>query len=172
MPARRKIYIIGFMGSGKTTAGKKLAALLGWSFIDLDERTETVAGMKIPEIFSQLGEEYFRKSESESLKALENLNDAIISTGGGAPCYNENMEFMLATGITVYLKLTPEQLKSRLSHSKTVRPLVKDLEGKDLLDFITEKLSQREKYYERAEITIKGIDIDINQMLMLVKAAL
>ena len=74
--------------------------------------------------------------ESESLKALENLKDAIISTGGGAPCYNDNMDFMLEQVFTVYLKLTPEQLKTRLSHSKTVRPLIKDLEGKDLVDFI------------------------------------
>lgn len=172
MPARRKIYILGFMGSGKTTAGKKLAALMGWSFIDLDEQTETTAGMKIPEIFSRHGEEYFRKCESENLKSLDNLQDVVISTGGGAPCYNENMEFMLASGLTVYLKLTPEQLKSRLSQSKTVRPLIRDLEGKELLGFIGEKLSQRQKYYQRAEITIKGIDIDINQMLKLVKAAL
>lgn len=172
MPARRKIYLIGFMGSGKTTAGKKLAALLGWSFIDLDEITETAAGMKIPEIFSRHGEEYFRKCESESLKSLDNLQDVVISTGGGAPCYNENMEFMLASGLTAYLKLTPEQLKSRLSQSKTIRPLIKDLEGKELLDFIADKLSLREKYYDRAEIIIDGIDIDINQIFNLVKAAL
>ena len=160
------------MGSGKTTAGKKLAALMGWSFIDLDERTESAAAMKIPEIFSHFGEEYFRKSESETLHELENLDDAVISTGGGAPCYNENMEFMLASGLTVYLKLTPEQLKNRLSQSKTDRPLLKDLKGIDLLDFIREKLSQREKYYDRADIIIQDVDIDINQMFKLVKAAL
>ena len=120
------IYIIGFMGSGKTTAGKKLASLLGWSFIDLDKRIEEYTGKTIPEIFSQNGEDYFRIIETQLLRNLKSCTKTVISTGGGTPCYIDNMDFMIETGLTIYLKLTPAELKSRLSQSKGERPLIND----------------------------------------------
>jgi shikimate kinase len=166
------IYIIGFMGSGKTTAGKKLASLLGWSFIDLDKNVEEYTGKTIPEIFSQRGEDYFRNIETELLKNLVALTDTIISTGGGTPCYNDNMDYMLKTGLTLYLKLTPGQLKSRLSESKTERPLIKDLDPARLQYYIEEKLEFREKWYDRSEITIDGSDPDFNSLYTLIKSRL
>jgi shikimate kinase len=156
----RIVYIIGFMGSGKTTAGKKLATMLGWSFIDLDKKIEEYTGKKIPELFLLNGEEYFRNIESELLRKLKSRKDVVISTGGGTPCHGENMDFMLETGLTVYLKLTPAQLKSRLSNSKGERPLIKDIANNELLDFIDNRLTLREKYYSRAEIQIDGFDMD------------
>jgi shikimate kinase len=156
-----KVYIIGFMGSGKTTAGKKLAGLLGWSFTDLDRKIEEHAGMTIPEIFSGFGENYFRLVESEMLRALEGVSGHVISTGGGTPCFSDNMDFMIATGLTIYLKLTPEQLQSRLSVSKDKRPLIHGLRGKELTDFINEKLEFREKWYNRAELVFTGFDTDL-----------
>ncbi len=158
----QKIYIIGFMGSGKTTAGKKLASLLGWSFLDLDKEIEKYSGKTIPEIFSQNGEDHFRKLESLILKNLENETKIVVSTGGGTPCNDENMNFMLKTGLTIYLKLSPGQLKSRLVEAKADRPLIKDLNNNELLRFIQDKLSVREKWYNLAEITFNGIDLDIN----------
>jgi shikimate kinase len=171
MPGGRKVYIIGFMGSGKTTAGKKLAAVLGWTFFDLDKKIEEKAGKSIPEIFSQEGENYFRVIESEALKTIEYDTDAVVSTGGGTPCYADNMDFMLKTGLTVYLKLTPVQLRSRLSGSKGERPLIKNLGKEELLGFIEEKLHSRERWYNRAEISVEGIDIDIKNLSSMVKSA-
>jgi Shikimate kinase len=166
------IYIIGFMGSGKTTAGKKLASLLGWSFIDLDKRIEEYTGKTIPEIFSQNGEDYFRIIETQLLRNLKSCTKTVISTGGGTPCYIDNMDFMIETGLTIYLKLTPAELKSRLSHSKGERPLINDLDQKELTFFIKEKLAVREKWYERSDITINGIDLEINLLLSHVKSSL
>ncbi|MCJ7616788.1 MAG: shikimate kinase, partial [Desulfobacterales bacterium] len=119
------VYIIGFMGSGKSTAGKKLASHLGWSFIDLDRRIEEHTGKSIPELFSKYGEDYFRDVEANVLKRLKSQTNTIISAGGGTPCHGDNMDFMLETGLTVYLKLTSVQLKYRLSESKGERPLIK-----------------------------------------------
>jgi shikimate kinase len=166
------IYIIGFMGSGKTTAGKKLASLLGWSFIDLDKKVEEYAGKTIPEIFSQNGEDYFRTIETGLLKSLKSQADTVISTGGGTPCYSDNMDHMLKTGLTLYLKMTPDQLKNRLSESKGERPLLKDLDQESLQCFIEEKLADREKWYSRSEITVEGINLDINLLHFLVKSGL
>ncbi len=171
MPDGRKVYIIGFMGSGKTTAGKKLAALLGWPFFDLDKKVEERAGKSIPEIFSQDGEDHFRMIESEMLKTLELETDAVVSTGGGTPCFTDNMDFMLRTGLTVYLKLTPLQLRSRLSGSKGERPLIKNLGREELLAFIEENLNSRERWYNRADIKIEGIDLDIINLGSIVKSA-
>jgi shikimate kinase len=101
------------MGSGKTTAGKELASLLGWSFKDLDSKIEEHSGKSIPEIFSQNGEDYFRRVESALLKDFKGETKTVISTGGGTPCYSDNMDYMLKTGLTLYLKMTPAQLKNR-----------------------------------------------------------
>jgi shikimate kinase len=97
MQYSRKVYIIGFMGSGKTTTGKKLASMLGWSFIDMDKKIEEYTGKKITELFSNYGEEYFRNIESEVLRKLKSETDVVISTGGGTPCHGSNMDFMLET---------------------------------------------------------------------------
>jgi shikimate kinase len=162
MVTNHKIYIIGFMGSGKTTAGKKLASILEWSFIDLDRKIEEHTGKTIPEIFSKEGEDYFRTVETEVLKSLESQISVVISTGGGTPCYGDNMDYMLNTGLTLYLKMTADQLKSRLNETNGERPLLKDLDSKGLFKFIEQKLAIREKWYRRSEITIKGISLDIN----------
>jgi shikimate kinase len=163
-PFHRRIYIIGFMGSGKTTVGKKLAAGLHWSFIDLDREIETKAGKTISKIFSDSGEEYFRRLESEVLQKLDIKKDTVISVGGGAPCFSTNMDFMSETGIVMYLRLTPAQLKSRLSRESGKRPLLKYISQKDMLFYITEKLSEREKYYNKALIIIDGIDLNIKAL--------
>jgi shikimate kinase len=168
----QKIYIIGFMGSGKSTAGKKLASLMGWTFVDLDKNIEEFAGKSIPEIFEQDGESSFRQIEAKILRNLNSLNHTVISTGGGTPCYNDNMEYMLGTGLTLYLKLTPGQLKSRLSKSKGERPLIKDLGQGQLLSFIEKKLADRERWYDRSDIIIEGIGLDVNMLLENVKSRL
>jgi shikimate kinase len=172
MQHRDKVYIIGFMGSGKTTAGKKLANLLGWSFTDLDMNIEKHTGMTIPEIFSNHGENYFRQVESEMLHALENVSGHVISTGGGTPCFGDNMDFMNSTGLTIYLKLTSGQLRRRLSGSKTDRPLIHGLKGRELSDFIAEKLEFRERWYNRAELVFTGFNTDLPSIYSEVRSRL
>lgn len=172
MSAKKIIYIIGFMGCGKTTTGRKLAADLDWNFIDLDRKIEEHTGKTIPEIFSLYGEEYFRLTESQVLKSLGVEKNVVISTGGGTPCFGDNMDFMLDAGLTVYLKMTPAGLKERLSHSTGKRPLIAGIPLEGLQDFIEQKLSSREKWYNRAEIHIETNDLENNILSSLVKQKL
>jgi shikimate kinase len=164
MSESRRIYIIGFMGSGKTTAGKKLASSLKWNFLDLDIEIEHKTGKSINDIFSDYGEEHFRKLEAELLTSIITEKDTIISTGGGTPCYGNNMEFMLKTGLVIYIRMTPGQLKSRLESSSISRPLINNLKDSELLQFISDRLSEREKYYLRASVIVNGIDLDISAL--------
>jgi shikimate kinase len=163
------IYIIGFMGSGKTTIGRELALKLNWSFTDLDKKIEEYAGKSIPEIFSQKGEGFFREIETKVLESQRTVVDTVISTGGGTPCHGDNMKFMLDTGLTIYLKLSPAELETRLSDSRGERPLIMNLDKGDLKIFIERKLADREKWYDRSEIIIGGINPDIDQIVHLVR---
>jgi shikimate kinase len=172
MTGKRLVYIIGFMGSGKSTAGKKLAASLEWTFIDLDRKIEEKAGKTIPQIFAQDGEDQFRQIETDVLKKVKGLTETIISTGGGTPCHGDNMDLMLETGLTIYLKMTPQQLTKRLLESTGERPLIKNIPDDQLFGFIEKKLSVREKWYARANIIIEGINLDINRLHSLIKADL
>ncbi len=169
MPVHNTIYIIGFMGSGKSTAGKKLAAGLGWTYTDLDSLIEEYYGQKIPEIFSESGEEAFREIETKVLLDLKPGSKMVVSTGGGTPCFNRNMDYMLETGLTIYLRLTPAQLRSRLTGSSTVRPLISNISQDNLEDYITEKLKEREKWYERAEMIVDGLTYGNSGLIALVK---
>ncbi len=169
MSSTSKIYLIGFMGSGKSTAGKNLATLLNWEFTDLDEMVEKYSGKTIPEIFQKEGEDYFRKLETEMLDSLKSVENLVVSTGGGTPCFNDNMAFMLKTGLTIYLKMTPEQLFDRLSGSTDLRPLVKNIDNDHLLDFIEDKLKLREQWYNMAEISVDGMLLDVNMLRGLIK---
>ena len=157
------------MGSGKSTAGKKLASHLNWSFIDLDDKVELKTGMKIAEIFAEKGESFFRATESELLRGLATEADVVISTGGGTPCFDENMDYMLESGLTIYLKMNPAQLKSRLLRSSHERPLIKNIRIDELQGFIGKKLAEREKWYSRAEITFDRFNSDISDLFVLVR---
>lgn len=164
-----RIYIIGFMGSGKTTVGRKLAAQLSWSFIDLDEEIEKATGKRIPEIFADDGEQFFREVESETLRNLEQRSKCIISTGGGTPCFGTNMEYMIETGVTMYLKMSPGQLKGRLSGSSGKRPLIQNIDKNELKEYIRLKLEEREKWYNQADLIVNGLNIEITSILLLLK---
>jgi shikimate kinase len=157
------------MGSGKSTAGRKLASQLNWSFIDLDEKIQKMEGMKIPDIFSLKGEPYFRKLETQALQELKSEKDTVISTGGGTPCFGDNMDLMLSSGLTIYIRMTPLNLKKRLEGSAEERPLLKEIDMKDLQEYITSKLAEREKWYSRAEIIIDVVNNDLPDLLSLIK---
>ncbi len=168
MTGKSLVYIIGFMGSGKSTAGRKLAMSLGWAFVDLDRKIEEVAGKTIPQIFSDDGEGRFRELETSVLQSLKSEVKTVISTGGGTPCHGDNMDIMLATGLTVYLKMTPVQLTSRLLESTGQRPLLKNIPDDKLNEFISKKLASREKWYNKANITLEGKNLDINLLTSLI----
>lgn len=159
--AHSRIYLVGFMGSGKTTVGKELAALMNRQFLDLDQKIEEFTGKSISAIFSEDGEDHFRKTEADILKALSNEEDLIIATGGGTPCFKNNMSKMLKSGLTIYLQMTPEQLYERLSVSSDIRPLLINLSHNQLLAFIKDKLTFREKWYHKAHIRVNGYNLDI-----------
>ena len=169
MTGKSLIYIIGFMGSGKSTAGRRLAMSLGWAFVDLDRKIEEVAGKTIPQIFSDDGEGKFRELETSVLQSLRSEVKTVISTGGGTPCHGDNMDIMLATGLTVYLKMTPVQLTSRLLESTGQRPLLKNIPDDKLNEFISKKLASREKWYNKANVTLEGKNLDINLLTSLIK---
>jgi len=170
MQGKGVVYIIGFMGSGKSTAGRKLAAILGWDFVDLDRKIEERAGKTIPQIFSEEGEDNFRIIEAEVLKNMKPLKETVISTGGGTPCHGDNMDFMLANGLTIYLKMTPEQLKKRLLESSGERPLIKNVPDNELQSFIEKKLSSRENWYSKARIIIEGTNLDISLLTSIIRS--
>ena len=140
------IFLIGFMGCGKTTLGRKLASRLGYEFMDLDHILEARAGMTIAEYFSKFGEEAFRKLESEVLKQTKYPKHAVVSTGGGLPCFFDNMDWMNTHGKTVYIKLSPKTLADRLENEKDKRPVLND-HGEDLVAFIAGKLAERDRFY-------------------------
>lgn len=164
MPPFRRVYITGFMGCGKTTAGKRLAAALDFSFIDLDFEIERKEQRAIRDIFATSGEEYFRLTESEVLRNLDIRADTVVSTGGGTPCYRDNLLYMKQTGILVYLKMTPLQLRDRLGDLTGKRPLLKDLKESEMIDYISVKLRERESFYNQATVIIDGADLDIKSL--------
>lgn len=167
-----KIFLIGFMGSGKTTIGKKLARRMDYNFIDLDDFIENKEGKRIREIFAASGEEEFRQIEAENLRLLEKIRDTIVSVGGGAPCFHENIEWMNQNGFTVYLKQTPEFLFSRLKSSKGKRPLIKGLKKKELYDFIVNSLEERSLYYEKAKLIVDPKDLKPKNLELRIREAL
>ncbi len=164
------VYLLGFMGSGKSTMGKKLSNRIGMTYIDLDSVIEDFEGRSIARIFADKGEAYFRKIESEVLRSQSETPDSVISCGGGTPCFNNNMEYMNASGETVYLQMTAGALISRLKNSRENRPLIADMDDRDLNIYITKTLGERDRWYRMAKHTVDGLNPDITQLAQLLQA--
>ena len=160
-----KIFLIGFMGCGKTTLGRKLSKGLDYEFVDLDELIESKAGMTIARYFENFGEAAFRDLEKTTLQDTPFPENAVISTGGGTPCFSGNMDWMNNQGITVYLSLPPAALADRLVRGKAKRPLIKDLSQEELVKYITTKLAERIEYYTQAQHTLISIDLTAEKFL-------
>lgn len=148
----KKIFLIGFMGSGKTTLGKKIASHLHLEFIDMDDYIELREGRSISSIFEKEGEEYFRVLEHEALKELLGKENVLVSAGGGTPCFFNNMELINASAQSVYLKVEPAMLLGRLKGATTQRPLLANLTVEELRLQISEKLAVRESFYLQSKI--------------------
>lgn len=147
MQTGQHIFLIGFMGSGKSFWGQRLAARLHWPFIDLDEQIEQQAGKSIAEIFTEWGEDGFRKLEQKTLHRLATQPGTVVATGGGTPCFFDNLAWMNAHGLSIYLKAPPTLLANRLQHERSLRPLLKAVKSTDLQSFIENKLAEREPFY-------------------------
>lgn len=147
----RPIYLIGYMGCGKTTLGRAVAAVARTRFVDLDEYIEQREGESITEIFARRGESAFRAIEREALNELSGESDIIIATGGGTPCQPGLMDIMLATGVTVHLDTPIDVLHRRLVEGRQQRPLIASLDDEQLLSFITNSLERRIESYSRAK---------------------
>lgn len=159
------------MGSGKSTLGKKLASKLELDFIDLDEYFEQKFRTSITLFFERFGEDSFRRLEHEALKeVIEKHGSIVISTGGGTPCFFNNIELMNQHGTTVYLKLPPALLASRLSNSpfRYRRPKLKGLDKKVLLETVTSHINEREIYYSQAKVILNTLGLKVDEIVNII----
>ena len=147
----RRIILVGYMGSGKTTVGKALSKEAGLMFYDLDWYIESRMRKSVSQIFAEKGEEGFRKIEYNMLHEVAEFEDVIISCGGGTPCFFDNMDYLNQQGDVVYLKATPEVLYKHLLMAKVERPLLKGKTADELIAYITGHLKEREPYYQKAK---------------------
>ena len=146
----KRIVLIGYMGSGKTTVGKALAKELSLPFYDLDWYIESRMRKKVSQIFAERGEEGFRQIERNMLHEVAEFEDVVVSCGGGTPCFFDNMEYMNSQAQVVWLRCEPEVLQKHLLMGKGDRPLLKGKNPDELLDFIREQLEYREQFYAKA----------------------
>ncbi len=171
----KRIFLVGYMGAGKTTIGKLLAKQMGLSFVDLDYYIENRYHKSISELFKEKGEEAFRDIEQKLLREVCEFEEVVISTGGGVPCFYDNMNYMNEKGYTVYLKASPQELADRIEPNKQSRPVLAGRSGEDLLRFIEKTLEKRGIYYEQAALvyhaekmnTKKEIDIHVGELIAL-----
>ena len=150
----RRIILIGYMGSGKTTVGKALSKETGMMFYDLDWYIESRMHKTVAQIFAERGEEGFRKIEYNMLHEVAEFEDVIISCGGGTPCFFDNIDYLNGQGDVCYLKATPEVLYKHLLMGKVERPLIKGKSPEELINFITEQVGKREEFYTKARYTL------------------
>jgi shikimate kinase len=169
-----KVFLVGFMGCGKSTIGKILARNLSCQFIDMDKQLSARQGLSINEIFSRYGESHFRRLEQEFLHELasEETVNAIIATGGGTACNQDNLELMLKSGIVVYLKRTRQELLRRLIAGQHSRPLIQNKNPQQISEFIENTLAIREPFYSRANIIVDCDHIGDSSAVNVIRMAL
>lgn len=158
-----KLFLTGMPGAGKTTIGNKLAAFLKMEFIDLDEEIKIKTDMSIPEIFHRKGEMYFRNLEKDLLfRFIDNKENFVMATGGGTPCFYDNLNKIRSSGITIFLDVEIEELEKRLQEDNE-RPLLEN--SKDLIEYLYRLREKRLKHYMQADIIIAKNDIALDDIL-------
>ena len=159
-----RVYLIGYMGCGKSRLGRLLSEHMGVQFIDMDDYIEERNCKTVPQIFADHGEDGFRERERKALEELAEFTDVIIATGGGAPCFFDNIDLMNKTGKTVFLNIDPAILADRLMNSKTERPLIKGKSREELVAFIDETLKKRKQFYSQAQVEITEPDLSLERI--------
>lgn len=154
-----RIFLVGFMGSGKSAMGAALAKELDLDFIDLDKEIEKKSGKEITSIFAVEGEKYFRDLETQCLTEALEKDDYVLACGGGTPCFNNNIEKMNENGVTIYLKMSTDGLAERLELEKDARPLLNGKSGPELWNFVHETLQEREPDYLKAKYKVRAKDL-------------
>ena len=160
-----RIFLIGYMGAGKTTLGKALAREMNLSFIDLDWHIEGRFHKTVSEVFAERGEDGFRELERQMLHEVAEFEDVIISTGGGTPCFFDTMDFMCEHGSTVFLNASQDTLLRRLKAAKQSRPLLRNKSDEELMDFIRNALEVRLPYYIRAEYVVPADELETREQI-------
>lgn len=160
----KKIFLIGFMGSGKTHWGRIWGKRSTLPFYDLDEVIEKEYHLSISKLFQQFGEQSFRKKEHAALIKISNLNSFILSCGGGTPCYNNSMKIINDFGNSIYLKCEVKTLFNRLVNDRYSRPLISNLSDEQLYEFIIRNLKEREVYYMQAKIILDEVEVEQYQL--------
>ena len=161
------IFLIGYMGCGKSTIGNNLSQIMKTQFIDLDDLIQQEIGLNICDIFHQKGEHFFRKKEHYCLTSIDYSQNMIVAVGGGTPCFFNNMYFMNNLGVTIYLKVSIEELVSRLQFSNS-RPNLFNKKV-NLQDLVREQLIEREKYYLKSQYVIESDSISTEQVSQILK---
>ena len=164
-----RIYLVGYMGAGKTTTARRLANRLGWEVVDTDDLFEEKYKISVCDFFHKYDEPLYRKLESEVLKETENLENVVISTGGGTACYFDNIEWMNQHGLTVFLRISEKAVVDRLLHAKRKRPLAVGKSEEELAEFVSQHYTSRLPFYEQAKITVKSEDLDLDNLLEMIK---
>lgn len=164
-----RIYIVGYMGAGKTTAARRLAQRMGWEVVDTDALFEEKYKISVNDFFNKYDEPLYRKLESEVLKATESLDHVVVSTGGGTACFFDNMDWMNRHGLTVFLRISPQAAVDRVIHSRHKRPLVEGKSEEELTEFVNQHYASRLPFYEQARITAKSEDFDIESLMEAIK---
>ena len=165
-----KIFLIGYMCSGKTTLGKQIAEKLNIPFIDLDREIERNSGKTITSIFQTDGEDSFRQIEKTEInKLIKTNNHFVMATGGGTPCYFNNMDIMKKNGLVIYLYVAVKELVRRNLESPETRPLLRGMNELEMLSFINEHLTSRLPYYKKANLTLKENDLDLDKIIQDIK---
>ena len=159
------IYLIGFMGSGKTTLGRALAAATGLRFIDLDEYIEEQSGASVSEIFATRGEVAFRELERLTLLEVSRMDDVIVACGGGTPCFGSNMELMNSTGLTVLLEASFPRLLERLTEGSAKRPLIAAMGSHELEEYIRRTVEARMPFYSKARQRFGSDELETAEMI-------
>ncbi|HEX6192572.1 MAG TPA: shikimate kinase [Chitinophagaceae bacterium] len=161
-----KIFLIGFMGSGKTYWGQLLSQKINLPFFDLDEQVITHEGKPINEIFADKGEEYFRLVEKDTLHIITESHDSfVMACGGGSPCYFNNVDYMNRSGTTVWINTPMDVLFKRLTAEKEARPLIRKLSDDQLKGFITKKFADRKIYYEQADVKMDEEPLQLDKLI-------
>jgi shikimate kinase len=153
-----KYYLVGYMYSGKTTYGRQLAEAKGIDFLDLDRAFEERYHYTVPRFFAAFGENAFRQLESQLLRSTASLDNCVVATGGGTPCHSGNMDFILAHGTAIYLRMSVDDLVARALRSRNPRPLMQGLSEADMRAKISAQLKEREEVYLRAPVILDGLN--------------
>lgn len=163
-----RIYLIGYSYSGKTTLGRETARRLGVQFFDTDKAIELKYHTSISTFFSHYGEQAFRIIERQILQSTAEMDNVIISTGGGTPCNDSNIRFILDHGTAIHLQMSVDDIMERIAHARRTRPLLKDKTPEQVRQYITQQLQQRLPYYNQAQLTLPAFDANTDQLIKLI----